>query len=134
MEQYASGSVMARGGRPLQLVAAGTVETASTAHGSLITGPDGGSLFVTVAVTAASGTTPTLTVVIEGSQDAVNWTPLATVGANGYAPGSVDTAPANITAAVSANAYVPSPAFVRARSVVGGTTPSFTYGVTAIPC
>lgn len=134
MNLYSAGGRLVRG-TPLNLVAAGTVETASTSHTPVDTGDEGGSLYVTVAVTAASGTTPTLTVVVEGSQDGTTWTALATVGSNGYAAGSVvGTAPANFTAAATATAYVPRGQLVRARSVVGGTTPSFTYGVSAVAC
>lgn len=134
MNLYSAGSLQSRG-TPLDLVAAGTVETASTTHSAVDTGYEGGSLYVTVAVTAASGTTPTLTVVVESSQDGTTWTELATVGSNGYAAGSVvGTAPDNFTAAATATAYVPRGQLVRAKSVIAGTTPSFTYGVSAVAC
>lgn len=131
-QEFASGGVVDRG-VPVSLVAAGTVQTASTAGSAFDTGPDGGSLEVEVTVTAATGTTPTLTVVVESSQDGTNWTTLGTIGANGYAAGTTATAPTNFTAAAGPiRAVFPRGQFVRARSVIGGTTPSFTYGVTAV--
>lgn len=132
-DQYADGNYIDRGDA-LVLKAAGTVETASASGAGIDTGENGGSLVVTVAVAAgATGTTPTLTVVIEGSQDDSTWFTLGTVGANGYSAGTTATAPSNFTtSAVTVNAAFPRPQFVRARSVIGGTTPSFTYGVSAV--
>lgn len=109
-------------------------ETVSTTHNFFDTGIDGGSLAVKVAVTASAGTTPTLTVIVEGSEDNSNWVPLATIGSNGYMAGGIGTAVANFTAAATARAVVPRTQFVRTRSVVGGTTPSFTYSVEGIVC
>ena len=129
---YANGSAMDRG-TPLYLKQAVT-ETASTTGGGQDTGLDGSALYVQVNVTAASGTTPTLTVAIEGSMDGgTSWFLLGTVGQAAYSVGTVDSAPANITG-VSANnqAVFPCPQLVRARSVIGGTTPSFTYTVNAV--
>lgn len=117
-------------GKQYKLKASGA-ETASTTSGSRNTGNDGGSLFVTVKVTAATGTTPTMTVVIEGSADGTNWFTLGTVGANGYAAGTTASAPSNFTAAATVRAAFPAMQFVRSRSVIGGTTPSFTYSVSA---
>lgn len=125
----ASGAVR---GTPLTLKAS-SAETASTTSGSANTGMDPGGLYVEVNVTAASGTTPTMTVVIEGSLDGTNWFTLGTVGANGYNSGSVGTAPSNFTATAGPiRAYLDSPQYVRSRSVIGGTTPSFTYTVLAV--
>jgi hypothetical protein len=112
-----------------------SAETASTTHKFTDTGSDGGSLYVNVVVTAASGTTPTLTVVVEGSQDGgATWFKLGTIGSDGYSHGSGSGAgtPANFTAAGSGQAIFPRPQLVRTRSVVGGTTPSFTYTVQGV--
>lgn len=134
MSLYSAGARMSRG-KPLTLVASGTTETASTTHSGVDTGDEGGSLYVTATVTASAGTTPTLLVVVEGSQDGTTWTQLAEIGSNGYAAGSVvGTAPTAFSAAASATAYVPRGQLVRARSVIAGTTPSFTYGVSAVAC
>lgn len=112
---------------------ASSAETASTTGTSVNTGGDPGGLYLEVNVTAASGTTPTMTVVIEGSMDNTNWFTLGTVGANGYNSGSVATAPSNFTVTAGpVRAYFDSAQYVRSRSVIGGTTPSFTYTVTGV--
>ncbi len=108
-------------------------ELVSTTAGATNTGDNGGTLYVVVAVTAASGTTPTMTVVVEGSVDGTNYFTLGTVGANGYNVGAVAvTAPSNLTTTATVRAALPCPQYVRTRSVIGGTTPSFTYSVNAI--
>lgn len=69
-----------------------------------------------VHVTAASGTSPTLTVSVQESADGVTWTAV---------PGG---AAAALTAAGSATANVAvTQAFARVSAVIGGTTPSFTF-------
>lgn len=76
-------------------------------------------LIFQLVVTAASGTTPTLDVVIEDTIDGVNWFNIATF--------------AQVTgAATQVQRYsgVKGPQ-VRARATIGGTTPSFTFSVTA---
>lgn len=126
MPRYATSGGMVRGSGSSSK--ASGAETTSTTHGVIDTG-DSSTAFVTVDVTAASGTSPTLTVVVEGSADSTNWITLGTIGANGYNHGSVATAPSNITGATTQRGIFPAPQFVRTRSVVGGTTPSFTYAV-----
>lgn len=126
MTRYASGAIMKRG--QLLPAKASGAETAST------TGPafEAGAAavgHVEVNVTAASGTSPTLLVVIEGSNDLTNWYTLAQVGSNGGALGGAAAAPSNITGTGIYRAAVVLAQFVRYRSVIGGTTPSFTYGV-----
>lgn len=118
-------------GTPVILKASGA-ETASTVGAAVATGPDSGSLYVEVNVTAASGTTPTLTVKIEGSLDGTNWFTLGVIGANGYNVGAVGvTAPTNFTTTAGPiRAIYDAPTYVRYNSTVGGTTPSFTYSVT----
>lgn len=72
---------------------------------------------------AASGTSATCTVTIQGSNDNSNWTTLTTFGTltdtsdNKLACGRVDF-----------SAY----RYVRADVAIGGTTPSFTVGVTLL--
>lgn len=129
MPDYATTGGMNRGS--LYVLKASGAETASTTGGAVNTGDNGGSLYVQVDVTAASGTTPTLTVVVEGSQDGTNFFTLGTVGANGHAVGATGPAPTNFTAAATARGVFPAVQYVRSRSVVGGTTPSFTYQVSA---
>jgi hypothetical protein len=124
--KYASGSVMKRG--TAYPAKASGAETASTT-GPTIEVADTSMAIVTVAVSAASGTTPTMTVVVEGSSDATNWFTIGTIGANGYASGSVGTAPSNFTTAATVAGVFPCPQYIRTRSVIAGTTPSFTYSV-----
>lgn len=70
-----------------------------------------------LAVTAASGTTPTLNVVIEDSIDGVNW---ATVGT------FAQKTAAGVEAITLAGRFARR---LRVRWTVGGTTPSFTFSV-----
>lgn len=110
---------------------ASSAETVST-NGATVEVGEGGALSVSVNVTAVSGTTPTMTVVIEGSQDNTTWYTLGTFGSNGYNVGSVVTAVANFTVAAGPILGALAGArYIRYRSVIGGTTPSFTYVVTA---
>lgn len=125
---YVSGAQVFRG-RTATLKAS-AAETANATHATLDTG-EAANLAVTVAVTAASGTTPTLVVIVEGSIDGTNWIELGRIGANGYRTGNTATAPSNFTGAGTVAGVFPAPQFVRTRSTVGGTTPSFTYSVTA---
>jgi hypothetical protein len=104
-------------------------ETTSTTGPALELG-DARALSFVVAVTAASGTSPTLSVVIEGSDDGTNWHTLATVGSNGYAVGSVGSTPSNFTGAATVRGTCPAARYVRYRSVIGGSSPSFTFSVT----
>lgn len=125
---YGSGSITKEGSGPLVFKASGA-ETTSTTHAQFETGAQS-TLAVVVDVTAASGTTPTLTVVVEGSIDNSTWFTLGTIGTNGYNVGSVATAVSNITGTVTVRGAFPATQFVRTRSVIGGTTPSFTYSAT----
>lgn len=115
----------------IHILKASAAETASATHKSA-TARQGGSVVVTVAVTAASGTTPTMVVVVEGSLDGSTWFEIGRIGSDGYRAGSVGTAPANFTAAATSRAALTGPSLIRTRSIVAGTTPSFTYSVTAI--
>lgn len=70
-----------------------------------------------LSVTAASGTTPTLDVVIEDTLDGTNWNAIGTFAQKAAAGREV----INIT--------VPFADQVRARWTIGGTTPSFTFAI-----
>lgn len=70
-------------------------------------------------VTAVSGTTPTLDVVIEDSLDGTNWNVIGTF--------AQDTAVGREVI----NVTTPFADQVRVRWVIGGTTPSFTFSVLA---
>lgn len=126
--RYASGTIMKRGSSFTPKPS--SAETASTTHPSFETG-DSGVIYVQVDVTAASGTTPTMTIVVEGSNDGATWFELGTIGANGYRVGNTSTAPTNLNGAATVRGAFPAMQFCRTRSVIGGTTPSFTYSVTA---
>lgn len=74
-------------------------------------------------VTAASGTTPTLDVVVETSHDGVNnWRSLLTFEQK------------TTTGQSERQAVAGSDRFVRAVCTIGGTTPSFTFSLTGEAC
>lgn len=70
-------------------------------------------------VTAASGTTPTLDVVIEDTLDGTNWNTIATFAQKTAAGREV------------VNVTIPFSETIRARWTIGGTTPSFTFSIRA---
>ncbi len=96
---------------------------ARTANGNQAIGGDMGSadtLRVQLNVTAASGTTPTLDVVVEDTlDDGTNWNVIGTFAQKVAAGREV----INITIPFSGTA--------RVRWTVGGTTPSFTFAIDA---
>lgn len=96
--------------------------SARTASGSAA-GVDGLSVQTTLRVqldiTAAAGTSPTLTVTLEDTIDGTNWNTIGTF-AQKVGPGREVI---NIT--------TPFADRVRATWVIGGTTPSFTFAVAA---
>jgi hypothetical protein len=115
-----------------RVVKASGAETASTTHAAVGTAAYG-TVVVEVDVTAASGTGPTLLLVVEGSIDGTTWFQLGQVGANGYSTG-MSAAPSNINAVDHSFGAFPAARYVRTRSVIGGTTPSFTYSVAVEVC
>ena len=100
------------GGTPL-------TDIAST-HGQLAGAT---ALTAVVVVSAQSGTTPTLDVVVQGSIDGTNWFTLATVAQFAAATG---TKTANMTAGTVI------PPYIKAVSTIAGTTPSFTYTISVL--
>jgi UDP-N-acetylmuramyl tripeptide synthase len=131
MQEFSTATGMVRG-QAVEFKAS-AAETASTTQAQFDTGADQETLYLIVAVTAASGTTPTMSLVVEGSMDnGTNWFTLGTIGANGYNVGSVATAPTNFTTTATVRALLAVPQLVRVRSVIGGTTPSFTYSVEGV--
>lgn len=95
--------------------------TTATASGNGPAVPSGpyNTFRLTLNVTDASGTTPTMTVTIQTSADgSTNWTTLGTAF--------------NAATAVGTQRKVLSGAdrFIRAQYTIGGTTPSFTFSVT----
>lgn len=95
-----------------------------------------GTIFVNVS--AVSGTTPTLVLTLQASDDETDWYDVAVV-IDDTTEGDLTrvTAPTTEAKIVSAGKYyveVPSGIgrYIRIKGVVGGTTPSFTCTVTAI--
>lgn len=106
---------------------AGVLETWAASAARTVTGDTGSrpdydsadSLRVQLDVTAASGTSPTLNVVVEDTLDGTNWNTIGTFAQRVAAGREV----INITS--------PFGDTVRARWTIGGTTPSFTFSVVA---
>lgn len=102
-------------GDPITLVAAGAVQTASTNGGAVPSGPYN-TLRLTLNVTAASGTTPSLTVNVQTSGDNSTWATVASFTAA-------------TTTGVQRKVFNGLDRYVRATTTITGTTPSFTFGV-----
>lgn len=104
------------------IVLTGTAAAAGASSGPIANAGLISDIVVIVAVTAVTGTTPTLALAIEQSDDNSSYTAITGGG----------TA-ANITAAGNAviNARATKP-YVRVTSTIGGTTPAFTYRVSAL--
>lgn len=126
MTRRAQGTISKRG--DAYAAKAAGAETASTTGAAQEVG-DAGSAYVKVDITAVTGTTPTMLGFIEGSDDGATWFTIARIGANGYILGDIGTDPTNFTTPSTKRAVVPAAQFMRWRSVIGGTTPSFTYSV-----
>lgn len=77
---------------------------------------------VEVNVTAASGTTPTLSLALEDSFDGVTWNKVADVNAAAITTSGVTVKRLNLV-------DVPTTGRLRVSYTVGGTTPSFTFTV-----
>lgn len=126
---YAQGSGISNG--RLVVLKSSAAETSSTTHSSFATAAGEDTAIVSVVVSASSGTTPTLLVTVEGSLDGTTWFTLGTIGTNGFSVGN-GTAATNLTTTnTGVNGVFHATPFVRSRSTVGGTTPSFTYSVIA---
>lgn len=90
-------------------------------------------LLVQVDATAVTGTSPTLSVVIEDSIDGVNWNSIGQTTANVTAVGRTVFAIGLRGDAYPTGYRWPfNPRRVRARWVVGGTSPNFTFSVKAV--
>lgn len=128
--RFLAGNIAARGDRKTLKVSA--AETSSTTH-AVITASESSVLYVEVTQTTGSGT-PTMTIVVEGSNDGVNWFQHGVVGASGtYSVGTTAPAPTNFTQLTSGTtrACFPAMEYNRTRSVVAGGSPSLTYSVAA---
>lgn len=106
-------------GNDLTLVAAGTVATA-TGTSTAVEVDNKGTARLALVVSAASGTTPSMTATVQTSFDSGSTDAWRSVGAF--------TA---ITAAGTERKSFPGlDRFVRVSYAISGTTPSFTFGVT----
>jgi hypothetical protein len=103
-------------GDPVVLVTPGTVQTASGNVGG-VGSSNYGTLRLTLNVTAASGTTPSLTVNVQTSQDNATWSTIASF-------------PAATAVGTSRKVFNGVDRYTRATTTITGTTPSFTFGVT----
>ncbi len=110
----------------LTLKAAGA-ETASTTPNAVDLG-DTRTVSLTLAVSAASGTSPTLSVAIQMSDDDTNYYTVGTFFNGGFQYAGV-AAGTNITGAATLYATIPAGRFIRYASTISGTTPSFTYSL-----
>lgn len=102
-----------------QSVIATGVQTTST-NGTPDTGYAGiDNLILQLVVSAASGTTPTLNLVVQDSIDGATWNTIAT-----FTQATTTTNEVKRVAGPFGNA-------IRAVSTIAGTTPSFTFTLTA---
>jgi hypothetical protein len=104
-----------RSGR--QVILAPRATRTASGSGPGVGMPEESTLRLTLDVSAASGTTPTLTVAVEHSRDGVTWTAL-------------DAFPQVTGAGTTHRTFGGVDNYVRATWSVGGTTPSFTFAVT----
>jgi len=103
---------------PITVLASGAQTTTFTTSGI---SADGATVALLVNVSAASGTTPTLDCTVEWSNDGSTWA----VG------DTADSFTQITTTKVTAKAFAAKGLFLRVRGTIGGTTPSFTVGITA---
>lgn len=96
---------------------ASTTQTAS-GNGSAYEMADNGTLRLTLAITAASGTTPSMTVSVDTSTDgSTGWTSVGTFAAQ------------TTTTAGVRKMFTGLDRFARVSWTISGTTPSFTFSV-----
>lgn len=89
-------------------------------------------LRVQLQVTAASGTSPTLNVVIEDSLDGTNWNTVGTFAQKTAASLEVINIALRGDAQPAGFAWPLNMRRVRVRWTIGGTSPSFTFNVVAV--
>lgn len=103
-------------------------ETADTTHTPQELGDLAVMYLAVVVYTTPTGTTPTMVIIIEGSDDSLTYFELGRIGANGYSLAN-GSAPSSINAIGTYRGIFPVPRYVRSRSDLGGTTPSFDYSI-----
>ncbi len=102
-------------GDPVTLIPSGTVHTAS-ANGGPVATSNYGTLRLTLNVTAVSGTTPSMTVNVQTSQDGSTWSTVASFAAAA-------------TTGTQRKVFNGVDRYTRATTSITGTTPSFTFAV-----
>lgn len=102
-----------------EALVASAARTASGDSGPLTGFAGATTLRVQLDITAASGTTPTLDLVLEDTLDGANWNTIGTFAQKVAAGREV------------INVTIPFTDTLRARWTVGGTTPSFTFSIAA---
>lgn len=98
------------------VVLAGSAARTTSGSGSPYVMGARGTLRLTLSVTAASGTTPSMTVTVENSADGSTW----------YSAG---TFAAKTTVSSERKSFSGLDRYVRATWAITGTTPSFTFSV-----
>lgn len=110
---------MARTSYTEDTLVASAARTTSSDSGALSGYGDASTLRCVLDVTAASGTTPSMTVTLEDTLDGTNWHQIGTFAAK-------------TAAGVEAiNVTAPFADRIRVKWAITGTTPSFTFSVTA---
>lgn len=111
---------MANFGNDVTIIPAGTVITA-TGQSAAYEPDNKATLRAVLVITAASGTTPSITITMQTSYDAGVTDSWRTVGS---------AFPAQTTTGTVRQTFSGVDRYVRASYVVSGTTPSFTLGLT----
>jgi hypothetical protein len=96
-----------------------SVTRTATANGTGLELADCGTLRLDFAVTAASGTTPTLDVKVQTSPDGTTWTD---VSGGSFTQATGTTTQHKVISNIDR--------YVRHVATIGGTSPSFTYSLT----
>lgn len=117
MSRYVSSRNQMVQGEDITPVAAGA--RTATFTGSAVPCDEFGTAVLTLGVTAASGTTPTLNVTIETTHDGTNWV-------------SVGTFAQKTTVSSETKAFTGLGQSIRAVNTIAGTTPSFTFSITGL--
>lgn len=107
--------------RPAVVIQASAPQTVNGQSGGIPVPVGSSSVAVQVNVTAASGTTPSMTLTVQWSNDGTTW---------GSADGTPDTMTAITAATVVSKSFPVRGGFMRLSWAITGTTPSFTFAAT----
>lgn len=103
------------------VLAASAARTTTGNSGNTFIATEGGILSLLVDTTAVSGTTPSMTVSVQWSNDGASW---ATAD-------PADTLTAVTATGTVVKSFTTRAAFARASWAITGTTPSFTFSISA---